>query len=173
MERFGRSFRQDGEVSPEGMIEGTRMSVALSGQSIMREAVPAALFTEPAIRRSRRVILLVIGITLLSIVDLLITLAHLQSIGMMEANPIAAFLIKATNSALALTVYKFVTVGFCVAVLYKLRRMRSGEVAAWVSVIICAWMCIAWHRYTTNFDDLDALVLAHTGAFGENWLVIE
>ena len=43
--------------------------------------------------RSRRVILLIVGIAVLSLADLIVTLWHLTSVGMAEANPIAAWII--------------------------------------------------------------------------------
>ena len=45
--------------------------------------------------RSRRVILLIVGIVVLSLADLIVTLWHLTSVGMAEANPIAAWIIAA------------------------------------------------------------------------------
>lgn len=50
-------------------------------------------------RRSRRVIVLLAAIIVLSAADLAITLFHLKTMGMMEANPIARFLIEQTSSA--------------------------------------------------------------------------
>lgn len=123
--------------------------------------------------RSRRVTLLLIGVVVLSLADLVITLTHLRSLGMMEANPIAAFLIRTTNSAWILSVYKILTTGICVAVLYWLRRMRSGEIAAWISVAILAFMCVMWHQYSAHFDDVEALTLAQSGGYGENWLYLD
>ena len=49
--------------------------------------------------RERRVGILLVSIIVLSAADLLLTIAHLQTIGMIEANPIAAFLIRTTASA--------------------------------------------------------------------------
>ena len=64
--------------------------------------------------RPRRVVVLIVGIILLSLGDLAITLIDLRSTGMMEANPIAGYPIRLTQSASALVAYKMLTVGMCV-----------------------------------------------------------
>ncbi len=146
------------------------MPVALYQDSSIQRAGNA--LCEVVAGRSRRILILIIGIMLLSIADLAITLTHLKSVGMIEANPLAAWLIRQTNSAWALAGYKFVTVGFCVSVLWYVRRLRMGELAAWASLIICAGMSLAWHRYTTGIDDLDAMSLAQAGGC-DQWLIID
>lgn len=112
--------------------------------------------------RSRRVALLVVGVVILSLADLVITLAYLRANWMMEANPIAAYLIKSTQSAWPLAVYKCVTVGTCVALLYRLRRHKAGEVAAWCAVGILAVMSVMWHKYSLHFDDPQEMMLVQT-----------
>ena len=72
--------------------------------------------------RPRRVSWLLAGVLLLSLIDLLLTIVHLRSVGMVEANPIAAFLIRSTQSVWVLSAYKLVTVGICLSLLYRLRR---------------------------------------------------
>src|SRR5262249_40311360 len=102
--------------------------------------------------RSRRVIVLIAGIIILSIGDLIVTLAFLQANWMIEANPIAAYLIRSTQSPWALAAFKMSTVAICVLVLYRLRHRAAGEVAAWVSVAILAIMSLMWRSYSTHFD---------------------
>ena len=80
--------------------------------------------------RSRRVMVLIIGVVVLSIGDLIVTVGHLQSVGMMEANPIAVWLIKSSDSPFALISYKLGTVGICVALLLRVREHIEGEIAA-------------------------------------------
>ena len=103
--------------------------------------------------RSRRVMVLLIGILVLSAADLAITLVHLKSVGMMEANPIAAYLIRTTDSPWALTVYKVVTVGICISLLFLFRRRAEGEIAAWFGAAVLAAVSIMWHNYSEHFDD--------------------
>jgi len=124
-------------------------------------------------RRMRRVIVLLSGVVLLSIADLVITLTHLQTTGMMEANPIAAFLIRSTQSVWALASFKLFTMAICVSVLFVLRRRFEGELAAWVAVLILSGMCVQWHAYSSHFDDANEVVMAQAGNYGDGWLTIE
>jgi hypothetical protein len=122
--------------------------------------------------RSRRVVLLIVGIVLLSLGDLLITVTYLRSTGMLEANPIAGYIIRLTGSVSALTVYKALTVGICVGLLYRLRRLVEGEVAAWCAVSILAFMSLQWYHYAHHFDNAD-VELARSAVFGQEWLVLD
>ena len=122
--------------------------------------------------RSRRVILLIVGIVLLSLGDLLITITYLQSTGMLEANPIAGLIIRVTGSVSILAAYKALTVGICVGLLYRLRRLVEGEIAAWCAVSILAFMSLQWYHYARQFDATD-LELARSTVFGEEWLMLD
>ncbi|MHC4948598.1 MAG: DUF5658 family protein [Planctomycetota bacterium] len=123
--------------------------------------------------RPRRVAVLLAGIVVLSVADLVVTMAHLKSTGMLEANPIAAFLIRSTESASVLALYKAVTVGISVSLLYRLRRHLAGELAAWCAVGILTGMSVMWHSYTQELDAAEHLELAGTSAYGEDWLVLD
>jgi hypothetical protein len=122
--------------------------------------------------RSRRVILLIVGIVLLSLGDLLITITYLQSTGMLEANPIAGYIIRLTGSVSVLTAYKALTVGICVGLLFRLRCLVEGEVAAWCAVSILAFMSFQWYHYARQFDNSD-LELARSAVWGEEWLALD
>ncbi len=110
--------------------------------------------------RARRVTILVVGIIALSLGDLIVTLAYLKANWMMEANPLAAWLIKTTQSSWALAAFKCCTVGICAALLLKLRRFHSGEVAAWCGIAVLSIMAVMWHAYAQHFDDPEILFLA-------------
>lgn len=111
--------------------------------------------------RSRRVTLLVAGIIILSLADLAITLAYLRANWMMEANPLAAYIIRSTNSPWALAAFKCCTVAICAALLFHLRRFRSGEIAAWCGIGVLAIMAIMWSAYADHLDDHQEMLLAH------------
>jgi hypothetical protein len=133
--------------------------------------------TEPqpsrAAGRSRRVILLIIGIVVLSVADLLVTVAFAKAGGMMEANPIALFVAKFTQSPWALAAYKFLTVGVCVAVLFFLRRYATCEVAGWCCVGILAVMSVVWHHYSNTLGNPEELMLAQLHTPASQWMVFE
>ena len=123
--------------------------------------------------RSRRVIVLIAGVIALSIGDLIVTVGHLKTVGMMEANPIAAWLIRSTNSPLALSVYKLCTVGICAALLFKVRKHIEGEIAAWCALAILIGMSFMWHGYSQQFESPEDVHLAQVGHYGDNWLILD
>ncbi len=120
--------------------------------------------------RSRRVIALLGAVVLLSLGDLLLTLAYLKSVGLMEANPIAAYLIESTQSAWVLAGYKGLTVGICATVLFCLRRHREGEIGAWCAAAILVLTALQWHQYACYVDGPEAVRLAGAGDLGEQML---
>ncbi len=111
--------------------------------------------------RSRRVMILLASIIILSLADLAITLAYLRANWMMEANPIAAYIIKSTQSAWVLTGYKCFTVGVCVVLLYRFRNACSGEIAAWLATGVLVALSIMWHQYAIQIENLGDMLLAH------------
>jgi len=123
--------------------------------------------------RSRRVVLLIVGIVVLSIGDLGVTLLHLKSSGMMEANPVAAWIIAHTGSGVLLTAYKAVTVAICAGLLFRLRRHAEGEIGAWCALLILAAVSFQWYQYTREIDDVMDIELARQGAYDEDWLVLD
>ena len=123
--------------------------------------------------RARRVMVLLLVVVLLSVGDLLISLAYLRSTGLLEANPIAAYLIESTNSAWVLTGYKGLTVGVCVTVLLGLRRHREGEIGAWCAAAILMVTALQWHQYARYVDTPEAVHLAGAGNFGEHLLYLD
>jgi hypothetical protein len=140
---------------------------------IERSATTAAHAGGDGDSRARRVLLLLGGVVLLSLADLWLTLLHLSTIGMMEANPIAAWLIRSTESALALSLYKGVTVGVCVALLFRLRRRPQAEWGAWCAVAIMIGLSLMWQCYRAELADPEHLALARSGALGTEWLVLK
>jgi uncharacterized membrane protein len=141
---------------------------------ILPDAKPMLMAADAAAitRRSHRVIVLLGGILVLSLADLFVTLAHLQSVGMLEANPIAAFLIRTTGSAWVLGLYKMTTVAVCIALLYRLRRYREGELAAWCAVTILAGLSLMWHAYSEELEHPDELDWVRT-AYADTWLHLD
>lgn len=122
--------------------------------------------------RSRRVLVLISAIIILSTVDLLITLFHLQSIGMVEGNPLAAYLIRSTGSAWALALFKGLTVAVCVTLLYSTRQDMRGEIASWLALVILVGVLVMWHFYTQATDNPEVVRIAQF-LNGEDWLILD
>ncbi|MCH6551477.1 MAG: hypothetical protein IH804_05630 [Planctomycetes bacterium] len=77
--------------------------------------------------RSRRVMALLGAVVLLSLGDLLVTLAYLKSVGLMEANPIVAYLIESTQSVWVLAGYSMQNTLRAIPVLICLKSSTYRE----------------------------------------------
>ena len=103
---------------------------------------------EEAIHRSQRVTWLLVGVVLLSMADLFLTITYLTTVGMSEGNPIAVWLLSATNSVWPLILYKVGTVTVCVSLLYVNRFRRQGELASWCAMLLL--VALSTLVYTAN-----------------------
>ena len=121
-------------------------------------------------RRTRRVGFILSGVVLLSLADLLVTLWHLRGVGMYEANPIAVYLIRATNSPWLLAAFKGVTVAASVLVIYSLRRHWQAEIGAWCCAMILAVVMYSWCTYVEAASQMPRE--AGRGCSG-HWVVIQ
>lgn len=122
--------------------------------------------------RSRRMMILMAGIIVLSIADLVVTVTHLRTIGMIEANPVAAYLIVTYQSTWVLAGYKLLTVGICIVALYSIRQRLLGEVAAWASVGILTGMAVVWHLYAVELDQPGTFELVQYAEADAEWLFL-
>ncbi len=100
-------------------------------------------------RRALRVWLLVATIIVLSFADLYMTLAHLGSAGMGEANPLARMVISYQSPAL-LSLWKCACVGLAALILILARFRRSGEVACWTCCCVLTALTIHWFNYSSE-----------------------
>lgn len=123
--------------------------------------------------RSRRVLILLVGIIILSIADLIITLTHLEGLGMAEANPLARFIINGTGSPVSLVSYKLLTVLVCVALLFKVRKHLQAEIAAWCALGILSCMSAMWFTYSRNIDAATDMSLTQTASVRHDWVQFE
>lgn len=133
----------------------------------MREGVVSELSLQPpagrlARGRGVRVAMLVGFIALASVVDLHLTLTHLRSAGMIEANPIARWVI-AMGCAWLLIAWKAAMLALTCSILLGARRRRSGELAAWVGAAIMVWLMWQWIGYAQQVGELTSVLpeLAH------------
>ena len=109
-------------------------------------------------RREQRLTLLITVIVVLSVADLLFTLVHLRSLGMIEANPLARALIL-TGDAHQLISFKLASVGIGCGCLFLGRRSARIEIAAWVCTLGLAALTIHWFNYNAQFKTIaDELV---------------
>ena len=123
--------------------------------------------------RSRRVTLLIVSIVLLSAADLIATLGQLRSIGMVEANPFASWVIQSTQSSYSLTCFKALSVLTCCGLLFKLRRSFQAELAAWICVLVLTGLSLHWGRYAEHASTSEFLAsVADEHQHNDAWLTL-
>lgn len=101
--------------------------------------------------RPHRVVVLLAAVVLLSLGDLYMTLIHLLNFGMLEGNPLARAIMEHGSPA-AVVIWKFVTVGFAVGVLYWARRRWAAEAGALLCCCILAWLTVQWVGYSDQIS---------------------
>ncbi|MCL4209648.1 MAG: hypothetical protein HRU76_04895 [Phycisphaeraceae bacterium] len=126
----------------------------------------------PLRARGRRVTMLLAMIVLLSAADLAATITHLRTIGMVEANPIAYTIIQHTQSAFSLACYKGLTVLVCVLLLYRLRFVPQGEIAAWFGVLVLMLLTAYWGVYATHGHEPEVLATLGERLPHERWVTL-
>ena len=104
-------------------------------------------------KRSNRVVTLVGVVVLLSLADLYMTMMHLATIGMLEGNPLARWIMLNLDPS-ALVLWKSLTLLIAGAILIKIRHTRHGEVAAWICALILVWLMFRWYGYSHNLSML-------------------
>jgi Domain of unknown function (DUF5658) len=110
-------------------------------------------FTSKIWQRPSRVIALVVVVVLFSIADLYMTLTHVTSIGMLEGNPLARWIMRNLDPS-AVILWKSLTLLIASAILIKLRHKPCGEVAAWICAAILVWLMFRWVGYAENLSML-------------------
>lgn len=127
------------------------------------QAVDPALAPEQADRlsrlltvaRSRRVILLLSAVALVSIADLVMTLLFLTSYGFNEGNPLARAIMSYSSPALVV-LWKLASVTACAGIIYRFRAFRCAEIAAWICFGVMIWLSFRWVSYLCFIDSLVA-----------------
>lgn len=119
--------------------------------------------------RCRRVLLLVALIAILSVGDLLVTLTMLNSLGMEEVNPFAAFIIR-QQSPVGLVLFKIGSVLGCVSIILVVRHRRQGEVAAWIAAGILTVLTVRWSAYTSEVANFNSTITIGEAQRSQFWL---
>ncbi|MEL6328153.1 MAG: DUF5658 family protein [Planctomycetota bacterium] len=119
--------------------------------------------------RACRVGLLLFAVVAMSVVDLLITLEFLTSVGMAEANPVARLVIS-TNSPVAITVWKGLTVASAALILWRLRERPVAELAAWFACLALAAVTVRWLQYTEITDEWGCMLAMAEDDITHDWV---
>ena len=73
-----------------------------------------------------------------------------------------------------LGLFKSATVALSVTLLFRLRRQRLCELAAWGSVAILVGVLFMWHAYSIKVTEPAVIHLAqHADVYGDSWLMLD
>lgn len=97
--------------------------------------------------RSRRVLVILAGVALMSLGDLYMTLQYLLQFGMLEANPLARGMIQ-HGSPWLLGAWKLSTLVLAIGLLAFARRRISAELGALFCCGVMAWLTLRWINYS-------------------------
>lgn len=96
--------------------------------------------------RQARVAAVLAAVVLLSLADLYMTLVHLLNFGLLEGNPVARAIMEHGSPA-ALIMWKLLTTGFAVGVLFWARRRWTAELGAVFCCLAMVWLLVRWTAY--------------------------
>lgn len=105
--------------------------------------------------RQLRVMLLLAALVLFSAADLWMTLLHMRSGGMMEANAVVR-LVATTGSPMVLVLWKLGCVAPFVLIMYSRRHRKAAEVACLAACVLLGLVTWRWMGYSE-------VLMAHTG----------
>lgn len=97
--------------------------------------------------RTRRVLLALGALALLSLGDLRVTLLHFRGLGIVELNPIGQYFM-ASHLIGGLILWKLGATGLSVGLLLKVRRHTIAEAASWLLLGLMIALTCYWYWYT-------------------------
>ncbi len=156
---------------------------ALPGSSFVLfppgETTPLCFSAESHRPRARRITILIVAMVMMGIADLLCTLTYMRTSGMLEANPIARFILT-TNAveggSAQLVMFKALTIVLSCGALYLARRHRQAELSAWVCTAMMLTLTLHWINYNRSVSAFtnDMAVLAMSGGeFEPMWVKLD
>ncbi len=94
-------------------------------------------------------------IILFGLADLLLTVHAMRTTGMYEDNPLVIWLIRNTNSPLALIAFKLSTLAVGVGLLRRFRYKASATIGAGIAAAALGGVLVMWLLYYQSLDGLD------------------
>lgn len=107
--------------------------------------------------RARIVIALLAGVVLMSLGDLYMTLTYATRVGMIEANPVARFIMGYNSPALVIA-FKVLTLGLGVGIIYRYRRSNYAFYAACICFGVLCWLTFRWVEYNAYAHELNSYI---------------
>lgn len=137
-------------------------------------AHPAAAAARPACEgrcfHARRLMLLIFAIMLMSAADLFCTMTYMSSVGMLEVNPIARFMVS-VGSAQQLVLFKLFTIALSCGALYLARRNPLSERVAWLCAAGLLALMLHWTAYNSSVSELTNEITTLALHGGHDWWI--
>jgi hypothetical protein len=121
--------------------------------------------------RARRVVAILLGVVSLGLIDLWHTLTYMRTVGMVELNPLARAMIDLGGER-QLVLFKLFSIAVSCGVLYLIRRHRSAERCAWLSLLVMGALTIYWLTYNDHMLQVASLD-THALMADPRWTVIK
>ncbi|MHC4975194.1 MAG: DUF5658 family protein [Planctomycetota bacterium] len=103
--------------------------------------------------RPARVTLLLAAICALGVYDLMHTLMYMKTIGMVELNPLARYMVE-TGGEQQLVLFKLFSLALSCGILYFLRRTRPAEICACAGFVVMVVLTVYWFVYNGHVVQL-------------------
>jgi hypothetical protein len=121
--------------------------------------------------RTRRVVLLLLAIFIMSVGDLLLTLTYLKHLGMAESNPFARLVLDFGSPGL-LIAWKMATVIACTGILLWKSTSRAAEIGAWTGTFILGALMLHWSSYVKIAPPVPPIETAGLFSGDERWMTL-
>ena len=95
-------------------------------------------------RRARRVVLMLVLLWIINMFDLSFTMIARQIGGFVEANPVAAHVVR---DSLSLVIFKLTMLVCATLILFTFRRHLWTEVGCWLLAAVYTTLAFVWHLY--------------------------
>jgi len=113
----------------------------------VRSARPAGAWAtricSPASAPERRIVLLIVAMIMMGLADLACSLTYMQSVGMIELNPLARHM-ASVGQTRQLVLFKLFTMALSCGALFLVRRHAIAEKAAWLCSAGLLALMIHW-----------------------------
>ncbi|MEO1130731.1 MAG: DUF5658 family protein, partial [Planctomycetota bacterium] len=109
--------------------------------------------SEAVLAAARRVQLVIVAVLLMGFADLACTVIYMTHIGLLEANPLARFMIE-LGGLRQLVLFKLATMVVSSGCLYLARFHRTAEPMAWTCAAILLLLTIHWVNYNERIPSL-------------------
>lgn len=141
---------------------------------------PSTLFERAATMEAIvcRVSLLILAIIMMGAVDLYCTLTYMRSVGMIEVNPIARYLVEVGGAGMLLS-FKFGTMALSALVLFLARRHPRTEAHCWLGFGILLALMAHWVHYNATVPSITSEIVNlaaaanHCPQLPEAWVKLE